>query len=84
MNHFKRNFEAIRAIKPVTFIRLALLKLCCPKKACKQRMSPRARLYDQLMKKSESVLNKELDLKKFLTRQRNQSYALLGLLNNRQ
>ena len=36
------------------------------------------------MKKSKSVLNKELDIHKFLIRQRIQTHGLLGLLNNRQ
>ena len=36
------------------------------------------------MKKSESALNKELDLQKFVIRQRIQTHALLGLLNSHQ
>lgn len=37
-----------------------------------------------MLMKSQSELSKELDLKKFLHRQRLQSVAILGLLNGRQ
>ena len=40
--------------------------------------------YKKLMMKSQSYLNKELDLQKFIYRQRVQTYALMGLLSGRQ
>ena len=40
--------------------------------------------YQKLLKKSQSTLIKELDLQKFLYRQRLQTTAILGLLNGRQ
>ena len=66
------------------FIWITLLKLFCPFEACKKRIHPRAGLYHRLVQKSETTLNKELDLEKFMIRQRIQTNALIGLLNNQQ
>ena len=40
--------------------------------------------YRQMLRKSNSQLNKEMDLKKFLVRQRLQTTAVLALLTGRQ
>ena len=82
VDHMKRNFTEMIAIGRRTYWQHLIGSLinCCRKKS---KNSPHNR-YKWYLRKSQSVITKEMDLRKFLTRQRVANSALLGLLSSRQ
>ena len=78
----KRNFTEMIAIGRRQYWQHLIGSLinCCRKKS---KNSPHNR-YKWYLRKSQSVITKEMDLRKFLTRQRVANSALLGLLSARQ
>lgn len=64
----RREFQNM---KPISKINCCRQTFCCLKN------------YKKMLLKSQSALNKELDLRKFIYRQRLQTTAILGLLNGR-
>lgn len=73
MKNVKESLKSLVVIKGMSF--LAYSALCCTKKS----KSYRAKLDD-----SERQLERELDLKRFITRQRMHNTALLGLMSSHQ
>ena len=79
--HLRRNFAALKTINPLHYLKFACGSCCCLFRSARRSVSYQ---FGQLLKKADSSVNKELDLKKFLVRQRIQSTSLLGLLSGRQ
>ena len=69
VDDIKKDFQKYKPIKAIGFWPQ---KLCCRKN------------YKRMLNKSGSILQKELDLRKFIYRQRLTTTAILGLLNGRQ
>ena len=67
--NIRRDFQVTKTLQKLTFY---AVNLCCN------------RQYKRMMHKATSRIDKELDLRKFIMRQRMQATALLGLLNGRQ
>ena len=82
VDHMKRNFTEMIAIGRRKYWQHLIGSLinCCRKKS---KNSPHNR-YKWYLRKSQSMITKEMDLRKFLTRQRVANSALLGLLSSRQ
>ena len=78
----KQNFKTMLAIDRRQYWKYIVLSLisCCRKKS---KDSSHNR-YKWFLQKSESSITKEMDLRKFLTRQRVTATAILGLLSGRQ
>lgn len=67
----RQDFKVTKTIKKLTFY---VANLCCNKKN---------RHYKKMMFAAKSKVDKELDLRKFIHRQRLGTTALLGLLDGR-
>ena len=67
-------------ILPISFCSYMINSYFCPKRCKNERLKK----YDKFIKKSQSFLKKEMDLQKFLIRQRLQTTAILALLKGRQ
>lgn len=84
VSHLKRNFQNFKAIKRQNYVMylctvlLGLFKCC---RVCKQ--DSQLQKFEKFMRKSQSLIDKELDFKKFITRQRVTTTAVLGLLSGR-
>ena len=78
----KRNFTQMLVIDRRKFWKHLILSLinCCRKK---NKKSSHDR-YKWYLKKSKKTMTKDMDLRKFLTRQRVTTTAILGLLSGRQ
>ena len=70
----QKTFSDVNIIKKMAYFRYTC---CC-------RCEPRTKRMKQMLMKSQSSLQKEMDLKKFIMRQRLQTISLLSLLNGRQ
>ena len=69
LKNIRRDFQVAKTLQKLTFY---AVNLCCN------------RQYKKMMYKAKSRIDKELDLQKFILRQRMQATAILGLLNSRQ
>ena len=73
--------RALKAIEPISFVKY-ICQSCffCPNRCKNERLKK----YKKVMMRSQSKLMKELDLQKFIFRQRLQTTAILALLKGRQ
>lgn len=69
MNHLKRNFQTFKTVKLFRFVQYAagtfLRRFPCSKRCSKVRQIDK---FEKYLRKSDSLLNKELNFKKFLMR----------------
>ena len=79
LSHIKRNFQKMKKIDKQGFFIYLLNALCC---FC--RKHSKAHRYNWWLNKSQSSITKEMDLRKFIFRQRLTTNAMLGLLSGRQ
>ena len=80
ITHMKRNFRQMASIDRQRFWMHIILTL---RNCCKKKSNSHSR-YNWYLRKSESMITKELDLRKHLKRQRVNTTAILGLLSGRQ
>ena len=73
LKELMENFKSLKRIKPVQFFTYFC---CCWKRERKE--------YHSKLRQAQKVLVRELDLERFLRRQRMQTTAILGLLNRTQ
>ena len=74
--HLAQNFRNLKLVQPVKYF-YYLIKSFTP--ICKGK-----KLFRTLLHKSNSILKKQLDLKKFLWRQQIQTTAVMALLTGKQ
>ena len=78
--HLAKDFQKVKSIVPIRFWRYCISYLMC----CCRKRDPLTARYKDLMAKSESMLSKEMDLKKFILRQRLNTMSNLAALTGKQ